>query len=188
MSKISQGNLKISADLFEFLSGVLKELQLDEKKFWNGFDSSVHELAVENKKLLAERDKIQKNIDNWHIKNKTKKFDFKEYKKFLHEIGYIKKETGDFKIDTSNVDNEIAKIAGPQLVVPVDNARYAINAANARWGSFYNALYGTDAIPGERGTEYNAARGNEVINYVRDFWMKYLLLKILVGKKLKKSK
>ncbi len=169
MSKISQGNLKISADLFEFLSGVLKELQLDEKKFWNGFDSSVHELAVENKKLLAERDKIQKNIDNWHIKNKTKKFDFKEYKKFLHEIGYIKKETGDFQIDTSNVDNEIAKIAGPQLVVPVDNARYAINAANARWGSFYNALYGTDAIPGERGTEYNAARGNEVINYVRDF-------------------
>ena len=169
MSKISQGNLKISADLFEFLSGVLKELQLDEKKFWRGFDSSVHELAVENKKLLAERDKIQKNIDNWHIKNKTKKFDFKEYKKFLHEIGYIKKETGDFKIDTSNVDNEIAKIAGPQLVVPVDNARYAINAANARWGSFYNALYGTDAIPGERGTEYNAARGNEVINYVRDF-------------------
>ena len=169
MSKISQGNLKISADLFEFLSGVLKELQLDEKKFWNGFDSSVHELAVENKKLLAERDKIQKNIDNWHIKNKTKKFDFKEYKKFLHEIGYIKKETGDFKIDTSNVDNEIAKIAGPQLVVPVDNARYAINAANARWGSFYNALYVTDAIPGERGTEYNAARGNEVINYVRDF-------------------
>ena len=169
MSKISQGNLKISAELFEFLSGVLKELQLDEKKFWNGFDSSVHELAVENKKLLAERDKIQKNIDNWHIKNKTKKFDFKEYKKFLHEIGYIKKETGDFKIDTSNVDNEIAKIAGPQLVVPVDNARYAINAANARWGSFYNALYGTDAIPGERGTEYNAARGNEVINYVRDF-------------------
>ncbi len=169
MSKISQGNLKISADLFEFLSGVLKELQLDEKKFWKGFDSSVHELAVENKKLLAERDKIQKNIDNWHIKNKTKKFDFKEYKKFLHEIGYIKKETGDFQIDTSNVDNEIAKIAGPQLVVPVDNARYAINAANARWGSFYNALYGTDAIPGERGTEYNAARGNEVINYVRDF-------------------
>ena len=169
MSKISQGNLKISADLFEFLSGVLKELQLDEKKFWNGFDSSVHELAVENKKLLAERDKIQKNIDNWHIKNKTKKFDFKEYKKFLHEIGYIKKETGDFQIDTSNVDNEIAKIAGPQLVVPVDNARYAINAANARWGSFYNALYGTDAIPGERGAEYNAARGNEVINYVRDF-------------------
>ena len=169
MSKISQGNLKISADLFEFLSGVLKELQLDEKKFWNGFDSSVHELAVENKKLLAERDKIQKNIDNWHIKNKTKKFDFEEYKKFLHEIGYIKKETGDFKIDTSNVDNEIAKIAGPQLVVPVDNARYAINAANARWGSFYNALYGTDAIPGVRGTEYNAARGNEVINYVRDF-------------------
>ena len=169
MSKISQGNLKISADLFEFLSGVLKELQLDEKKFWNGFDSSVHELAVENKKLLAERDKIQKNIDNWHIKNKTKKFDFKEYKKFLHEIGYIKKETSDFKIDTSNVDDEIAKIAGPQLVVPVDNARYAINAANARWGSFYNALYGTDAIPGERGTEYNAARGNEVINYVRDF-------------------
>ena len=169
MSKISQGNLKISADLFEFLSGVLKELQLDEKKFWKGFDSSVHELAVENKKLLAERDKIQKNIDNWHIKNKTKKFDFKEYKKFLHEIGYIKKETGDFQIDTSNVDNEIAKIAGPQLVVPVDNARYAINAANARWGSFYNALYGTDAIPGERGAEYNAARGNEVINYVRDF-------------------
>ena len=169
MSKISQGNLKISADLFEFLSGVLKELQLDEKKFWNGFDSSVHELAVENKKLLAERDKIQKNIDNWHIKNKTKKFDFKEYKKFLHEIGYIKKETSDFKIDTSNVDDEIAKIAGPQLVVPVDNARYAINAANARWGSFYNALYGTDAIPGVRGTEYNAARGNEVINYVRDF-------------------
>ena len=169
MSKISQGNLKISADLFEFLSGVLKELQLDEKKFWKGFDSSVHELAVENKKLLAERDKIQKNIDNWHIKNKTKKFDFEEYKKFLHEIGYIKKETGDFQIDTSNVDNEIAKIAGPQLVVPVDNARYAINAANARWGSFYNALYGTDAIPGERGAEYNAARGNEVINYVRDF-------------------
>ncbi len=169
MDIVIQGNLKISSDLMEFINNVLKEVSLDKKKFWLDFDLCIHELAPENKKLLEKRERIQKEINNWHLSNKDKKINIDVYKEFLKKIGYLQEEGKDFKIETSNVDDEIAKIAGPQLVVPVDNARYAINAANARWGSLYDSLYGTDVIPGERGTSYNPKRGNKVIEYVRKF-------------------
>ena len=123
-----------------------------------------------NRKLLEKRIEIQKKISDWHIANKDKTFDKLKYNNFLRSINYIVEEKENFKIETSNVDHEIASIAGPQLVVPVDNARYALNAANARWGSLYDALYGTDATPGDKGKEYNKERGYAVINYVRDFF------------------
>ena len=117
---------------------------------------------------MKKREKIQKQIDNWHKKNNGKEFNKKEYINFLKSISYIVEEKEDFKITTSDTDEEISSIAGPQLVVPVDNARYALNAANARWGSLYDALYGTDVIPGDKGGNYNIERGNKVIEYVRN--------------------
>ena len=119
--------------------------------FWNKFEKVVHELSPINKNLIKKRETIQKKIDEWHKNNKGKNLDKKEYTDFLKSISYITEEKEDFKIETSDVDEEIASIAGPQLVVPVDNARYALNAANARWGSLYDALYGTDVIPGDKG-------------------------------------
>ena len=136
-------------------------------------DKYVHELAPINKKLLLTRSEIQKKIDNWHINNKGKEFNLKTYENFLKEIGYLVKEGNNFLIETKNVDAEISSIAGPQLVVPVMNARYSLNAANARWGSLYNALYGTDVISesngAEKGKKYNYIRGEKVIKYARDF-------------------
>ncbi len=170
MSKLTIGNLKISKSLYEFINGeVIPGLDVDKNNFWNSFDEIVHQLAPENKKLLEKREEIQKKIDDWHINNKDKGFDKEIYKKFLKSINYIIEDRGPFKIETSNVDEEISKIAGPQLVVPVDNARYALNAANARWGSLYDALYGTDVIPGEKSKAYNAERGEKVIIFVRNF-------------------
>lgn len=132
----------------------------------------VHELAPENKALLAQRDALQVQINEWHKGNKGN-FQFADYKAFLEEIGYVEPKAEDFQVETENVDAEIAYQAGPQLVVPVSNARYAINAANARWGSFYDALYGTDVISDEDGTEagkgYNPIRGNKVIDYAKKF-------------------
>ena len=170
---IGINNSKIHEKLYNFVNlEVLPNLKISEKEFWNGFIETANGLAQKNRDLLKKRDEIQKKLDNWY-KSKNKEINFDEYKKFLNEIGYLVEEKEDFKIETSNVDDEIAKIAGPQLVVPVDNARYAINAANARWGSMYDALYGSDIIDEKNGCEkskvYNPKRGTEVISKVREF-------------------
>ena len=170
-------NLKVSEDLFNFVNNeLLSGLNISSEKFWLGFDKTVHELAPKNKELLKIRVELQKKIDDWHIKNKGNEIKINEYKKFLIEIGYLKNEGPDFKIETKNVDDEIAKIAGPQLVVPIMNARYALNAANARWVSLYDSLYGTDIIESEEGgsERYDPNRGQEVIKYVREFFDKFI--------------
>ena len=170
---INVKNSKVHQTLYNFVNlEVLPNLKISEKEFWNSFIVSANELSPENRKLLKKRDEIQKKLDDWY-KLKNSKINLEEYKKFLHEIDYLVEEKEDFKIETSNVDDEIAKIAGPQLVVPVDNARYAINAANARWGSMYDALYGSDIIDEKNGYEklkvYNSKRGEKVINEGREF-------------------
>ena len=173
----SVNNLKISKDLLSFVNDeLLKDTNISPEKFWLGFDEAVHELAPKNKKLLKIRDSLQKKIDNWHLENKGAKIEIKEYKKFLNEIGYLKNEGSDFKIETADVDEEIAKIAGPQLVVPIMNARYTLNAANARWVSLYDSLYGTNIIESEEGgsERYDPNRGQEVIKYVREFFDKHI--------------
>ena len=170
MSIIEKNGLKISSNLFEFINKeVLPDTNIETDQFWNKFEKAVHELAPINKKLIEKREDVQKKIDEWHIQNKDKDFNKKEYTDFLKSILYIVEEKEKFNIETTNVDDEISSIAGPQLVVPVDNARYALNAANARWGSLYDALYGTDVIPGDRVKGYDEERGNKVIAYVRKF-------------------
>jgi len=170
MSLIDKNGLKVNSILVEFINNeVIPGTNVKCDDFWNKFSNIVHELAPINKTLIEKREKIQKLIDEWHIKNKGKDLNKKEYIDFLKSISYIAEEKGDFKIETSDIDQEISSIAGPQLVVPVDNARYALNAANARWGSLYDALYGTDVIPGNKGKGYNEIRGKKVINYVKNF-------------------
>ncbi len=170
MKFIDKNELKINQNLFDFVNNeVLPGTSIIKEKFWEKFSKAVHDLSPKNKKLIEKREEIQKKIDNWHLSNPKEKFDKKKYVEFLKSISYIVKEGDDFKINTENVDDEIAKIAGPQLVVPVDNARYALNAANARWGSLYDSLYGTDVIPGEKGTTFNKERGEKVITYARNF-------------------
>ena len=170
MNKIKKHGLQINSGLFNFINEeVIPGTDVDSDDFWFKFEKVVHELAPINKNLLKKREEIQKKIDDWHKSKSGKDFNQKDYINFLKSIEYIIKEKEDFKISTSNVDKEISSIAGPQLVVPVDNARYALNAANARWGSLYDALYGTDVIPGEKGKSYNEERGKKVIKYVRDF-------------------
>ena len=170
----SQGKLSIAEELLNFVNKeLLPGTNINPKKFWDGFDKAVHELAPKNKELIATREQIQKKIDKWHLDNKSKEFDSTSYRDFLKEIGYLVKEGSNFSIETKNVDSEISNIPGPQLVVPVMNARYSLNAANARWGSLYNALYGTDVISdsngAERGKKYNYIRGEKVIEYARNF-------------------
>jgi malate synthase len=190
MSKTYQNinNLKVSEKLFSFVNNeLLKDSGLSSEKFWLGFDNAVHELTLKNKELIKIRKDLQKKIDEWHIKNKGDKINFEEYKKFLKDIGYLKDEGADFKIETSNVDDEITKIAGPQLVVPIMNARYALNAANARWMSLYDSLYGTDAIEQSEDStsqRYDPERGELVIKYGREFLDKYFPLKDFSWKKI----
>ncbi len=179
MSKNYQNvnNLKISEELLSFVNKeLLKDLDISSEKFWEGFDNAVHDLAPQNKELIQIRQNLQKKIDNWHINNKGNEIEIEQYKKFLKEIGYLKEEGPDFKIETSNVDDEITQIAGPQLVVPIMNARYTLNAANARWVSLYDSLYGTNIIESEEGgsERYDPNRGQEVIKYVREFFDKYI--------------
>ncbi len=179
MSKNYQNvnNLKISEELLSFVNNeLLKDLDISSEKFWEGFDKAVHDLAPKNKELIQIRENLQKKIDDWHIKNKGNEIEIEQYKKFLREIGYLKEEGPDFKIETNNVDDEIAQIAGPQLVVPIMNARYTLNAANARWVSLYDSLYGTNIIESEEGgsERYDPNRGQEVIKYVREFFDKYI--------------
>ena len=180
-TKINKGNLKVSQTLVDFLEKeVLELLDLDINKFWIDFENLINKFTPLNKKLLQKRDSIKKLIDNFYIQNKNNEIDKNEYKKFLKEIGYIVPEGPNFHIETENVDLEIANIPGPQLVVPVTNARYSINAANARWGSLYDALYGTDIISendgAEKGSEYNHIRGEKVISFGRDFLDKHFRL------------
>ena len=170
-------NLKISKDLLTFVNNeLLENTNIAAEKFWLGFDKAIHELAPKNKELLQNRENLQKKIDDWHIKNKGTKVEINQYKKFLKEIGYLKDEGPEFKIETTDVDDEITKIAGPQLVVPIMNARYTLNAANARWVSLYDSLYGTNIIESEEGgsERYDANRGQEVIKYVREFFDKHI--------------
>ncbi|MED4688528.1 malate synthase G [Peribacillus frigoritolerans] len=169
---VKVGNLQVASVLFEFINkDGLPGSELNQEQFWVDFEKLVHDMSPKNKKLLARRDEIQTNINTWHRENKE--MDFAEYKTFLQEIGYLEPEGEDFHITTEGVDDEIAFQAGPQLVVPVDNARYAINASNARWGSLYNALYGTDVISEKEGAyregSYNEVRGGEVISFAKDF-------------------
>ena len=173
MEKYSNiSNLKVSKKLENFVQKeLLKDLNIPSKVFWSKFDKAVHELAKINTKLIKKREDLQKKIDEWHKKRKGENFNLNEYKKFLTEIGYLVKENENFKIKTKNLDSEISSIAGPQLVVPIMNERYALNAANARWVSLYDSLYGTDIIESEEGgsERYDPARGQEVIKYVRKF-------------------
>ena len=166
------GNLQVANQLYEFInSEALPGTYVDQKQFWLGLEAIIKDLTPKNRALLAQRDDFQNKINTWHRENKE--YDFHKYKAFLEEIGYLEPEAEDFKITTENVDDEIAIQAGPQLVVPVNNDRYALNAANARWGSLYDALYGSDVISEENGAHreggYNPIRGEKVIAFAKNF-------------------
>jgi len=174
-------NLSVSRVLFDFINNeLLKGIHIKKDKFWNGFSIAANELMPKNKKLLETREKIQKSIDTFHLERKNKKLNLKVYKKFLKKIGYLKKSGSNFKIMTKNVDREISSICGPQLVCPISNARFLLNAANARWVSLYDSLYGTDIIPEThgalKGKTYNPIRGKKVIEHARDLLDKYIPL------------
>ena len=171
MKIVDKNGLKISSTLFEFINNeAIPNTGVKIDDFWNKFSKVVHELTPINKKLIQKRENIQKKIDDWHKSRKGKNFDKNEYMNFLKSIGYLVEEKNNFNIETSEVDEEISSIAGPQLVVPVDNARYALNAANARWGSLYNALYGTDVISGKVGKNWDKVKALKVVNFVKDFF------------------
>ncbi len=171
MKVIDKNGLKISSALFEFINNeVIPGTKIDIEDFWSRFSNIVHELSPINKALIQKRETIQKRIDEWHRSNKGKDFNKIEYVAFLKSIGYLVDEEKNFSIETTEVDQEITSVAGPQLVVPVDNARYALNAANARWGSLYDALYGADVIPGKYGKNWDKERAIKVINFVRNFF------------------
>ena len=175
MSKrITHGSLKVSQELDNFLTDeLLPGLDINPDAFWESFERVLDEFGPRNKDLLAKRTEIQKTIDSWHISKKGSPHNHDEYVNFLKEIGYLLEEGDDFEITTQNVDEEIALVAGAQLVVPIMNARFSLNATNARWGSLYDALYGTDMISEEEGAEksgpYNPVRGNKVIEFSKNF-------------------
>ena len=170
MNNIEKYGLKISLALYEFVNNeAIPGTEVNSEDFWRKFSVAVHDLTPKNKNLIEKREEIQKKIDEWHKTRKGNPFNKKEYLNFLKSLDYLIEEQDDFKINTSNVDSEICSIAGPQLVVPVDNARYALNAANARWGSLYDALYGTDVISDSKNKSYDYDKANKVINYVRNF-------------------
>lgn len=172
--RVSAGNLRVARVLYDFVNNeALPGTDIDPDSFWAGVDKVVTDLTPKNQELLRRRDELQAQIDKWHRQRVIEPLDIEAYHKFLTEIGYLQPEPADFTITTSGVDDEITTTAGPQLVVPVLNARFALNAANARWGSLYDALYGTDVIPeddgAEKGTSYNKVRGDKVIAYARRF-------------------
>ena len=172
--RIKYGNLQVSEELDNFLRNeVVPGIDVDPDDFWKSFEKVLDEFGGKNKELLEKRETIQKQIDNWHLSNKDQEHNHDEYVNFLKEIGYLLDEGEDFEITTQNVDDEIKKVAGAQLVVPVMNARFSLNAANARWGSLYDALYGTDMISEEGGAEksgpYNPIRGEKVIEFSKNF-------------------
>ncbi len=172
--RVTVGNLRVAKVLHDFITNeALPGTGVDPDSFWAGVDKVVADLAPQNEELLARRDDLQAQIDKWHRARVIGPFDAAEYKQFLTDIGYLAPEPPDFTVTTSGVDTEITSTAGPQLVVPILNARFALNAANARWGSLYDALYGTDVISDEGGAEagssYNKVRGDKVIAYARNF-------------------
>jgi len=174
VERIEVDGLKIAKSLYDFANAeALPGTGVSAESFWAAAAAIIHDLAPKNAALLAEREALQSKIDDWHKQQRGALLDLEAYKAFLRQIGYLVEEGPAFEVATSNVDVDIAVIAGPQLVVPVMNARYALNAANARWGSLYDALYGTDAIPddggAERGGGYNPARGAKVIAWARGF-------------------
>ena len=184
-------NLSISENLANFINKeLLPGSRINKEKFWKGFDKCLHELAPKNKKLLQKRERLQKAIDAFYIDNKGNRINIKKYTQFLKKIGYLKKPGPNFKIKTKNVDLEISSICGPQLVCPVSNARFLLNAANARWVSLYDSLYGTDVIPetggAVKGKTYNPIRGKKVIEYARNLLDKFIPLKDKSWKDLKK--
>jgi malate synthase len=152
--RIEIQGLQIDSALHRFIEqNALPDTGLDAGAFWSGFSQLVHDLAPKNRALLAERDRLQTELDQWHAAHPGPIKDMPAYREFLTSIGYLKAVPDDFRISTANTDSELTQQAGPQLVVPVMNGRYALNAANARWGSLYDALYGTDAISDENGAE-----------------------------------
>jgi malate synthase len=173
MTRVQTNGLQVAPILHDFIEReALAGTGLSSAVFWSGLAGLVRDFAPRDRDLLAVRDKIQAQIDEYHRARAGKAFDQAEYERFLHDIGYVLPEPEDFSVGTQHVDDEIARIAGPQLVVPVSNARYALNAANARWGSLYDALYGTDAIPDDEGETrsggYNKARGAKVVERARE--------------------
>jgi malate synthase len=172
--RVATGNLRVAKVLYDFINNeALPGTDIDPDSFWAGVDKVVTDLGPRNQDLLARRDELQAQIDKWHRQRVIEPIDPEAYKQFLADIGYLLPEPGDFAVTTANVDAEITSTAGPQLVVPILNARFALNAANARWGSLYDALYGTDVIPEADGAEkrdsYNRVRGDKVIAYARKF-------------------
>ena len=172
--RIAAGALQVDRELYNFINDeALPGTGISPEAFWSGFDRLIHDLSPRNRELLATRDELQARIDAWYQESGGQASDLPAYKAVLQEIGYLVPEGDDFTVSTANIDPEISTIAGPQLVVPVTNARYSLNAANARWGSLYDALYGTDAISEEGGAEradgYNKVRGASVIAFARDF-------------------
>ena len=172
--RVQEGGLQVATTLHQLLEReIAPGTGISPAQFWSGLESLVTELAPRNRALLAERDEMQNKIDAWHEANGGAGYDRAAYRAFLADIGYLLPDVPDFQISTTDVDDEVARLAGPQLVVPIMNARFALNAANARWGSLYDALYGTDVIPAHNGAErtgdYNPVRGTRVIAYAREF-------------------
>jgi malate synthase len=169
--RVERGGLKVAAELADFIEKrALPGTDVETGAFWEGFSRLLHDFAPKNRALLERRAALQGQIDDWHRARRGQAFDIDSYKAFLEEIGYLVPEGEDFTIETSKIDPEIATVAGPQLVVPITNARFALNAANARWGSLYDALYGTDAmgsLPPAGG--YDRGRGARVVARARVF-------------------
>ncbi|MEP2617087.1 MAG: malate synthase G, partial [Marinomonas sp.] len=170
---LPKNNSQIHPEFCSFINDeVLPLYAIEPTKFWHDLEQLIADLSPINRQLLVTRDVMQQQIDQWHLARKGQSLDVQEYEAFLRDIGYLVEEGDDFQITTENVDDEIAHLAGPQLVVPVKNARFALNAANARWGSLFDALYGTDVIKKdiERTTlDYDPARGEQVITKAKDF-------------------